>query len=167
MFKKEVEKPSASSLFMKNEAAKLGMFPKLDTSLNFKQNYSINGASITPGEVPSTGGALKASKMSGTSADAISTIASAAIDLTNPIIQSLGGRRADVSGGYEAYADAVDKIGLNPQLLAATGGLSALPSVFNKVNEFAGKTTDKQGTIGQDTGGYSFAIASGQDKKKL
>lgn len=139
-----------------------------------KAAASVNPGISSPASLSGTSkGLTTQSGGSGINGDLLSMIGGAAIDLANPVVSALGGRRADTSGGYEVYtnvADSVAKMGLNPQALAATGGLSALaalPSAFNKVNEYVGKTTNEQVTSGLVSRGYNSEFSPFADKKML
>ena len=139
-----------------------------------KAAVSVNPGISSPASLNSASKGLTTQNGgSGINGDLLSMIGGTAIDLANPVVSALGGRRADTSGGYEVYAnvaDSVAKMGLNPQVLAATGGLSALaalPSAFNKVNEYVGKTTNKQVTSGLVSRGYNLEFSPFADKKML
>ena len=74
----------------------------------------------------------------------------------------------DISGGEQIYSKLTDgalnmalKTG-NPYLMAGAGVLKGL----DYLNRYAGKTTDKQGTIGIDTGAYTNLINSKANRKQ-
>jgi hypothetical protein len=55
---------------------------------------------------------------------------------------------------------------MDPGLLAATGGLSAIPAAFSLANNYFGKTAKEQGTKGLDTGSYAFQTSAQAGKKQ-
>ena len=82
---------------------------------------------------------------------------------------NLVGKQADdISGGEQVYSKLTSgalnmalKTG-NPYLMAGAGVLKGL----DYLNRYAGKTTDKQGTIGIDTGAYTNLINSKANRKQ-
>ena len=82
---------------------------------------------------------------------------------------NLVGKHADdISGGEQVYSKLTSgalnmalKTG-NPYLMAGAGVLKGL----DYLNRYAGKTTDKQGTIGIDTGAYTNLINSKANRKQ-
>ena len=86
----------------------------------------------------------------------------------NTALNLFGKEADDISGGEQIYSKLTDgalnmalKTG-NPYLMAGAGVLKGL----DYLNRYAGKTTDKQGTIGIDTGAYTNLINSKANRKQ-
>jgi hypothetical protein len=81
----------------------------------------------------------------------------------------LGAKQADnITGGEKAFSQATSlafneavKTG-NPIAIGITGGLKSI----DLANRYLGSTAKLQGTIGLDTGGYSFNLNSEAGKKQ-
>lgn len=165
--------PSSSFVNSQKTARSLGIFPKINTNLDFNQNYGINGASITedigsiepPASSTATGTTLDGKKNWLSKGDLLGAVSTAA-SMVDPVLQSFGVKKADNISGGEQIFDSISQIGLDPKLLAATGGLSAIPAALSLVNNFAGKENKKQGTVGMDTGAYAFNLNPDAGKKQ-
>ena len=84
-------------------------------------------------------------------------------------LQAVGMKRAETGSGLEEGAMGfMDKgAGMmlksgNPALMGIGAGLTALTTL----NKFAGTTAKKQGTVGMDTGAYSFNMNTNAGKKQ-
>ena len=84
-------------------------------------------------------------------------------------LQAVGMKRAETGSGLEEGAMGLMDKGAgmmlksgNPALMGIGAGLTALTTL----NKFAGTTAKKQGTVGMDTGAYSFNMNTNAGKKQ-
>lgn len=101
----------------------------------------------------------------GSNLGSIAGVVDQGVDTT---LNLVGKQADDISGGEQVYSKLTSgalnmaiKTG-NPYLMAGAGVLKGL----DYLNRYAGKTTDKQGTIGIDTGGYTNLINSKANRKQ-
>jgi hypothetical protein len=114
-------------------------------------------------------GASQKSPADPTQQNATGNIAGAVGNFVEPTMQILGAKQADnITGGEKAFSQATSlafneavKTG-NPIAIGITGGLKAV----DLANRYLGSTAKLQGTMGLDTGGYSFNLNSGAGKKQ-
>lgn len=99
----------------------------------------------------------------------VTGIASAALPLVDPVVQALGAKKADnISGGEQAFSQGTD-LALNMALKTGNpwliGGAAVLKGA-DWLNQYAGATNEKQGTLGLNTGPRQSYINTNAGKKE-
>ena len=80
-------------------------------------------------------------------------------------LQAVGLKRAETGSGLEEGAMGLMNT-VGSSLLKSGNMLGLIPMGLSAINKFAGSTAKKQGTVGMDTGAYSFNMNTNAGKKQ-